>query len=130
MVDPATKLSFDYGQAVLVQPSRTPNTAKHCRYDNTFIFGSSDTNLVGPFNFLPKAAGVLATQLIHIDQWRQLANACISSGLVPPKLSTDPVAATYTCLTHTAVNLIPWHHCITFANVVQLSSSNHQHQHM
>ena len=93
--------------------------AKHCRYANTFVFGSSDTNLVGPFDFLPKVAGVPANQLILFDQWRQLANVCTTLGLIPPKLSTYPVAATHTCTTHMAANSVPWYHSsITFANVL------------
>ena len=56
---------------------------------------------------------------LKLQMWRQLANVCTSLGLVPPKLSKDPVAATHTCTTHMDVNSVLWYYSsITFANVV------------
>ena len=49
----------------------------------------------------------------------ELAAACQTLGIVPPKLSNDPVVTINTISVHTLVDHVPWYHSsISFQNVV------------
>ena len=107
----STRTVFDFGQAVLVRPSRSPNKDTHCRFSDSVCLSDPHILLVGPFDFKPRSHDTPASQIVPWEQWDKLSLACHAAGIVSPKLANDPVLATHTVAVATVSrNETKWYH--------------------
>lgn len=77
--------------------NRKPALKRQC--NDTASLYCHETPLAGPFDFQPKAHRIPDNQIIDMIHWTTLIESCHSFGLVPPKLSTDPVLESGTSVT-------------------------------
>ena len=80
---------------------------------------------MSPFNYLPKSHDYPASQLAAKKGGSTLASSYHRNGVVPSKLSFDPIIATTNIIVvDDTESQVPWYYSsVSFSNVVILSGS-------
>jgi hypothetical protein len=89
----------DYGDRFLVYPTRTPRADRYIAWADTVNLCDPATRLLGPFDFLdpslnPPGRSVSFRQYVPAPLWADLAELCLSRGILPPDLAPPLPSAT------------------------------------
>jgi hypothetical protein len=83
---------IDYGVRVLFPPTRIPNAERFIAWADVVNLCDPAVRLLGPFNFTeprdnPGGRSPSYRQYVPSNIWAQLAELCVSNGILPPRLT-------------------------------------------
>ena len=83
---------IDYGTRVLFPPTRVPNAERYIAWADVVNLCDPTVCLLGPFDFMEPRnnhAGRSPSyrQYVPTELWAQLAELCVSNGILPPRLT-------------------------------------------
>ena len=83
---------IDYGIRVLFPPTQTPNADRYIAWADVVDLSDPTTCLLGPFEFMEPCHNYAGRspsyrQYVPTEVWAQLAELCVSNGILPPRLT-------------------------------------------
>jgi hypothetical protein len=83
---------IDYGTRVLFPPTRVPNAERFIAWADVVNLSDPTVCLLGPFNFMEPRHNYAGRspsyrQYVPTELWAQLAELCVSNGILPPRLT-------------------------------------------
>ena len=87
-----------FGTRMLFRPSMLPDSTKYIRWSDELLLPSSDSILLGPFDFEHISPTNRTCSKVSLANWRILYDECRTRGLLPPTIGTTTFNAHHLAL--------------------------------